>query len=94
MTVAVAKDVIESVRPPRAALYDGEYGSVAGRPSWSEQQRRVLDEALRLIEPMDQAGIRRLNVDMESAVEKERGERTRAGAERRAVDGPHALMRP
>ena len=75
MTVAVDKDVIESVRPPRAALYDGEYGSVAGRPSWSEQQRRVLDEALRLIEPMDQAGIRRLNVDMESAVEKERGER-------------------
>jgi D-proline reductase (dithiol) PrdB len=75
MTIAVDKEVIESVRPPRAALYRGELGNVAGRPNWPEQQRRVLDEALRLIEPMDQAGIRRLNVDMESAIEKERGER-------------------
>ena len=75
MMLAVDKEVVESVRPPRAALYDGKFGSVAGLPNWPEQQRRVLDEALRLIEPMDQAGIRRLNVDMESAVEKERGER-------------------
>ncbi|HXD32703.1 MAG TPA: glycine/sarcosine/betaine reductase selenoprotein B family protein [Pyrinomonadaceae bacterium] len=75
MTLAIDKEVVESVRPPRAALYDGEYGSVAGLPNFPEQQRRLLDEALRLIEPMDQAGIRRLNVDMESAVEKERGER-------------------
>jgi D-proline reductase (dithiol) PrdB len=75
MMLAVDKEVIESVRPPRAALYGGELGNVAGRPNWPEQQRRVLDEALRLIEPMDQAGIRRLNVDMESAIEKERGER-------------------
>lgn len=75
MTIAVDKEVVESVRPPRAALYQGELGNVAGRPNWPEQQRRVLDEALRLIEPMDQAGIRRLNVDMESAIEKERGER-------------------
>jgi D-proline reductase (dithiol) PrdB len=75
MTLAINKEVIESARPPRAALYDGEFGSVAGRPTWPEQQRRVLDEALRLIEPLDQAGIRRLNVDMESAIEKERGER-------------------
>lgn len=75
MTIAVDKEVVESVRPPRAALYQGELGNVAGRPNFPEQQRRVLDEALRLIEPMDQAGIRRLNVDMESAVEKARGER-------------------
>lgn len=75
MTLAIDKEVVESVRPPRAALYDGRYGAVAGLPNWPEQQRRVLDEALRLIEPMDQAGIRRLNVDMESAVEKQRGER-------------------
>ena len=75
MTLAVDKEIVESVRAPRAALYQGELGSVAGRPNWPEQQRRVLDEALRLIEPMDQAGIRRLNVDMESAIEKERGER-------------------
>jgi D-proline reductase (dithiol) PrdB len=75
MTIAVDKDVVERVRPPRVALYNGELGNVAGRPNFPEQQRRVLDEALRLIEPMDQAGIRRLNVDMESAIEKERGER-------------------
>jgi D-proline reductase (dithiol) PrdB len=75
MMLAVDKEVVESARPPRAALYDGQFGSVVGLANWPEQQRRVLDEALRLIEPMDQAGIRRLNVDMESAVQKQRGER-------------------
>jgi D-proline reductase (dithiol) PrdB len=75
MTLAVVQDVIESVRPPRAALYDGEIGSVAGLPNWPEHQRRVLDEALRLIEPMDQPGIRRLVVELESQVEEARGER-------------------
>jgi len=75
MTLAVNKEIIESVRPPRAVLYEGDFGSVAGRPNFPEQQRRVLDEALRLIEPMDQPGIRRLNVAMESAIEKQRGER-------------------
>ncbi len=75
MTLAVAKDVIESVRPPRAAFYQGEVGSVAGLPNWPEHQRRVLDEALRLIEPMDQPGIRKLVVALESQVEKSRGER-------------------
>jgi D-proline reductase (dithiol) PrdB len=74
MTLAVVKDVIEKVRPPRGALYDGQLGSVAGRPNWPEHQRRVLDEALRWIEPMDQPGILRLVVDLESAVEKSRGE--------------------
>jgi D-proline reductase (dithiol) PrdB len=75
MTLAVDKDVVESVRPPRAALYAGKFGSVAGLPNWPEHQRRVLDEALRLIEPMDQAGIRRLTVTLESEVEEARGER-------------------
>lgn len=75
MTLAVEKEIVESVRPPRAALYQGKCGSVAGQPSFPEHQRRILDEALRLIEPMDQAGIRRLSVVLESAVEKERGER-------------------
>src|SRR6266850_1690755 len=32
MTLAVDKEIVESARPPRAALYDGEFGSVAGRP--------------------------------------------------------------
>jgi D-proline reductase (dithiol) PrdB len=75
MTLAVDKEVIESVRSPRAALYAGQFGSVAGLPNWPEHQRRVLDEALRLIEPMDQAGIRRLTVTLESEVEEARGER-------------------
>lgn len=75
MTLAVVKDVVERVRPPRAALYKGETGSVAGLPNWPEHQRRVLDEALRLIEPMDQPGIRKLVVTLESQVEEARGER-------------------
>ncbi len=75
MTLAVVKDVVESVRPPRVALYDGEPGTVSGLPNYPEHQRRILDEALRLIEPMDQAGVRKLVVALESAVEKSRGER-------------------
>jgi D-proline reductase (dithiol) PrdB len=75
MTLAVVQDVVESVRPPRAAVYEGELGSVAGLPNWPEHQRRVLDESLRLIEPMDQPGIRQLVVQLESKVEKARGER-------------------
>jgi D-proline reductase (dithiol) PrdB len=75
MTLAVDKEVVESVRPPRAALYAGKFGSVAGLPNWPEHQRRVLDEALRLIEPMDQAGTRQLTVTLESEVEEARGER-------------------
>ena len=75
MTLAVVKDIVESVRPPRVAFYDGEPGTVSGLPDWPEHQRRILDEALRLIEPMDQAGIRKLVVTLETAVEKSRGER-------------------
>jgi len=75
MTLAVARDVIERVRAPRAAYYSGELGSVAGKPNWPEHQRRILDEALRLIEPMDQVGVRKLTVELQSQVEKARGER-------------------
>ena len=75
MTLAVLKDVVESVRPPRVALYAGVLGSVAGKPNFPEHQRRILDEALRLIEPIDQPGIRQLVVELESKVEKGRGER-------------------
>jgi len=75
MTLAVVKDVVESVRPPRVALYDGEPGTVSGLPNFPEHQRRILDEALRLIEPMDQAGVRKLVVALQTAVEKSRGER-------------------
>lgn len=75
MTLAVAKEIVESVRPPRVAFYDGEPGTVSGLPNFPEHQRRILDEALRLIEPMDQAGIRKLVVALQSAVQKSRGER-------------------
>jgi hypothetical protein len=75
MTLAVDKEIVQSARPPRAAFYDGELGSVAGVPNWPEHQRRVLDEALRLIEPMDQPDIRKLVVALESQVEEARGER-------------------
>jgi len=75
MTLAVVKDVVESVRPPRVAFYDGRPGTVSGLPNFPEHQRRILDEALRLIEPMDQPGIRKLVVTLETAVEKSRGER-------------------
>lgn len=75
MTLAVAQDVVEAVRPPRAACYSGEFGSVAGKANWPEHQRRILDEALRLIEPMDQPNIRQLTVALETQVEGERGER-------------------
>jgi D-proline reductase (dithiol) PrdB len=75
MTLAVNKDVVESVRPPRVAFYSGELGSVSGLPGFPEHQRRILDEALRLIEPMDQAGTRKLAVALETAVQESRGER-------------------
>lgn len=73
--LAVETDVIEKVRPPRAGFYKGEYGRVAGAPLWPEQQRRVLDEALRWLEPIDQPTIRKLVVDLESKIEVERGEK-------------------
>lgn len=73
--LAVETDVIELVRPPRAGFYNGEFGSVAGQPLFPEHQRRVLDEALRWLEPMDQPTIRKLGVELESRIENERGEK-------------------
>jgi D-proline reductase (dithiol) PrdB len=75
MMLAVDRPVVERVRPPRAGYYKGEPGSVAGKPDWPEYQRRLLDEALRLIEPIDQPSIRNLVVELETIVEKERGEK-------------------
>ena len=73
--LAANRDVLESVRPPRAGYYEGQFGSVVGEPNWPEHQRRVLDEALRWIEPMGQPGIRKLAVELETKVEIARGER-------------------
>jgi D-proline reductase (dithiol) PrdB len=75
MTLAVDREAVERVRPPRAAFYPGETGCVAGKPNWPEYQRRILDEALRLIEPIDQPSVRNLVVTLETEVEMERGEK-------------------
>jgi hypothetical protein len=75
MILGVDRETLESARPPRAGYYDGKFGSVAGEANWPQHQRRVLDEALRLIEPMGQPGIRKLAVELETKVEIARGER-------------------
>ena len=73
--LGVDRDVVESVKPPRAVYYDGKLGSVAGHPQWPEHQRRILDETLRLLESLDQPTVRKLVVELETQVEKARGER-------------------
>jgi len=75
MMLAVERDVVERVHPPRAGFYQGQTGSVVGQPNWPEHQRRVLDEALRWIEPLGQPDICKLGVALESQVEAARGER-------------------
>ncbi len=75
MMLAIERMIVEDVRPPRGVYYAGEFGSVAGRPAWPEHQRRVLDESLRLLESLDQIGVHKLVVDLETTVEMSRGER-------------------
>ena len=75
ITLGVERDVMEQARPPRLAYYQGQLGSVAGNANWPEHQRRVLDEALRWLEPMGQPGMKKLAVELESQVEAARGER-------------------
>jgi D-proline reductase (dithiol) PrdB len=75
MMLAVERAVIDKVHPPRCCFYDGEYGQVAGKPNWSEHQRRIMDESLRMIESFDQPTVRKLVVDLETEVEQMRGER-------------------
>lgn len=75
MMIAVRRDVVDMTRPPRAAYYGGELGSVVGKPNWKEYQLRVLDESLRWIETFDQPAARKLVVDLETAVEESRGEK-------------------
>ena len=75
MLLSVDREMTDLVRPPRTAYYAGELGAVVGRPNWKQYQLRVLDESLRWIETFDQPGARRLAVNLETAVEQERGER-------------------
>lgn len=75
MMISVDVAMSDQVRPPRTAYYNGEFGSVAGKPNWREYQLRVLDEAIRWTETFDQPGARKLAVDLETQVETARGER-------------------
>jgi D-proline reductase (dithiol) PrdB len=75
MVISVDAMVTDRVRPPRSAYYNGEFGSVAGKPHWREYQLRILDESIRWIETFDQPGSRKLAVDLETQVEAARGER-------------------
>jgi D-proline reductase (dithiol) PrdB len=75
VVLAVDKEAIERVRPPRAVYYTGEFGRVAGLPGFPEHQRRILDETLRLLEPWDQVDVRKLTVALQTTVETERGEK-------------------
>jgi hypothetical protein len=75
MMLAVERTVVDKVRPPRTGYYDGQFGQTVGPANWPEKQRRIIDEALRLIEPIDQPSVRKLTVDLETEVEQERGER-------------------
>ena len=74
MLLSVDRTATDLVRPPRTAYYEGEFGSVAGKPNWKEYQLRLLDESLRWIETFDQPGAKRLGVKLETEVEQERGE--------------------
>ncbi|MFT3744116.1 MAG: glycine/sarcosine/betaine reductase selenoprotein B family protein [Pyrinomonadaceae bacterium] len=75
MLLSVDPKVTDMVRPPRTAYYNGELGSVAGKPNFREYQLRILDEALRWTETFDQPASRKLAVDLETSVEAARGER-------------------
>lgn len=74
MLLSVDRGITDLVRPPRTAYYAGEFGSVVGKPNWKQYQLRVLDESLRWIETFDQPGARRLVVNLETEIERERGE--------------------
>jgi D-proline reductase (dithiol) PrdB len=76
-TIMISVDPMatDKIRPPRTAYYNGQLGSVGGKPNWREYQLRVLDETLRWLETFDQPGSRKLAVDLETHVEAARGER-------------------
>lgn len=73
--ISVDKELSDSIRAPRTAYYDGEFGCVVGKPNWREHQLRILDETLRWTETFDQPGTRKLAVELQTQVEAARGER-------------------
>jgi D-proline reductase (dithiol) PrdB len=75
MMLAVERQIVDMVHPPRVGYYGGEFGSVAGLPNHKLHQLRILDESIRSIESLDQPTVRRLIVELESEVEEMRGEK-------------------
>ncbi len=75
MLISVDRSITDRIRAPRTAYYDGEFGSVAGKPNWKQHQHRILDESIRWIETLDQPTSRKLAVELETATEMARGER-------------------
>jgi D-proline reductase (dithiol) PrdB len=75
IVLSVDQMMIDRIRPPRTAYYEGKLGEIVGAPGWPEFQLRVLDQTLRAIETFDQPGARKLTVELESRTEAARGER-------------------
>ena len=75
MLLSVDRTVTDKIRAPRTAYYDGKIGEVVGEPNWKQYQLRVLDEAIRWIETLDQPASKKLTVDLETEIEASRGER-------------------
>lgn len=73
--LSVDRKITDHARAPRVAYYEGEFGSVAGKPNWKQYQHRILDESIRWIETLDQPVSRKLVVALETETEMARGER-------------------
>ncbi|HQU81481.1 MAG TPA: glycine/sarcosine/betaine reductase selenoprotein B family protein [Pyrinomonadaceae bacterium] len=74
MLISVDRLATDKIRPPRTAYYTGEIGSTIGKANWKQYQLRILDEALRWIETLDQPASRKLAVKLETETEQDRGE--------------------
>ena len=57
MLVSTGRDLTWQVRPPRSVFVNFPMGNPFGRPGDREQQRRILRDALQLVESADVGGI-------------------------------------
>lgn len=56
VSISVARDVTEQIKPPRALFVPFMMGHHFGVPYHRDLQRRVITEALTLVEESDQSG--------------------------------------
>ena len=75
MTIAVVKNIVRVLDHLAWHFTMANSGALLVSQTFLNIERRILDESLRLIEPMDQPGVRKLVVELESQVELARGER-------------------